>query len=553
MSASILQSGRRIVMSTPTAKPVFIAGAGPTGLALAIALTKNGVPVRIIEKNSQHHIGQRGSGLMPRTLEAYRFLGVVDDIIKVGSRFPKHCVYEWPEGRKPVKTFEMLPWAEPTPSVPYRNPWMIGQARNEAILRTHLKELGVRVELSTELVGFEQDEDGVRVKVIKRNESAEAPEIVEASFLVGADGAKSIVRKQLGLSFTGETREESRVLLADIEVKGLGSEFRPTEDEGVFSVLIVGSDVDYPTLVQDHQALFNHIKKVTNRKELEFGKVKYVTEWRPNIRMADKFGEGRVFIAGDAAHVHPPSGGQGLNSSVQDAFNLAWKLALVWKGIAAPSLLETYTIERVPVIAEMLGRTTAILNKTIAQHRDTANEKPEVRSKIFHQLGVNCRWSSVVVDEQPEAKDVANAGAYLPEDPTVLYAGDRAPEAPGLVNTGDARAETTSLFSVYGPTHHTVLVFTTKVEEATSVIDVLKQYPEGIAKTAVVLPQRAQRFVVPGADLTLLDQVGVAYEAYPPAGKEWPIIVVRPDGVVGAVVKGAEGVQRYFSHVIVLN
>ena len=97
-------------------------GAGPAGLVAALTLCKNGIPVRIIEKDAQHHVGQRGAGLMPRTLEVYRMLGVADDILKIGAPFPHHCVYEWPEGRKVVKTFEMLPWADPTPTVPYVRP-----------------------------------------------------------------------------------------------------------------------------------------------------------------------------------------------------------------------------------------------------------------------------------------------------------------------------------------------------------------------------------------------------------------------------------------------
>ena len=236
-------------------------------------------------------------------------------------------------------------------------------------------------------------------------------------------------------------------------------------------------------------------------------------------------------------------------------YNLAWKLSIVYKGLAVPSLLETYTEERLPVISEMLGRTTAILNQNLKLKSDGSNVNKSVRPKILHQLGVNCRWSPVVIDEQPEAADMKNAGAYLEEDLTVLYAGDRAPEAPGLVKVGEdkdtEKTGTTSFFSIYGPTHHTVLIFTADPAEAASVLHALNEYPAGTVTTVVVLPKDASPTDVPGAGLTVVDRDGYAHQAYPPVSKGFSFIVVRPDGVVGAVVKGVDGVKRYFDAIFV--
>lgn len=243
-------------------------------------------------------------------------------------------------------------------------------------------------------------------------------------------------------------------------------------------------------------------------------------------------------------------------------FNLAWKLSLVYKSLAAPALLETYSEERLPVIAEMLGRTTAIHNETIQNRTDQRSTKHGERPKILHQLGVNCRWSRAVVDEQPSAASVRNSGAYLAEDPSVLYAGDRAPEAPGLVEVASKdkdgeqteKAGTTSFFSIYGPTHHIVLVFATEPAEAAALLRALAVYPAGTVTKVAVLPKdAAAAAAVPDADFTVVDRDGYAYEAYPPASKGFPVIVVRPDGVVGAVVKGADGVKRYFDGVFVRN
>lgn len=230
------------------------------------------------------------------------------------------------------------------------------------------------------------------------------------------------------------------------------------------------------------------------------------------------------------------------------------------KGLASRTLLESYTTERVPVIAEMLGRSTAILNATVNTATNAAVKKnddaksPLVRPQILHQLGVNCRWSPIVVDEQPGAPDAAHAGAYLPEDPTVLYAGDRAPDAPGLVRVHDEGADTKtlSLFGIFGPTHHTVLIFASDTAAAEPTLAVLKTLPKGIVKSVVVLSKSTQvDKEVEGADLTLVDRDGHAYMDYPPVAAGFHTIVVRPDGVVGAVVQGVQGVERYLDGVFI--
>ena len=146
-------------------------------------------------------------------------------------------------------------------------------------------------------------------------------------------------------------------------------------------------------------------------------------------------------------------------------FNLAWKLALVYKGHAPVSLLDSYNEERLPVIAEMVGRTTALLDASFKG--GAADVLAQRRPKAMQMLGINCRWSAIVVDEQPDAPEHPRDGAYLSEDPTVLFAGDRAPESPGLVT---ASGEETSLFKIYGPTHHTVLDFEADAAKAKAVV-----------------------------------------------------------------------------------
>lgn len=230
------------------------------------------------------------------------------------------------------------------------------------------------------------------------------------------------------------------------------------------------------------------------------------------------------------------------------------------KGLASRTLLESYTTERLPVIAEMLGRTTAILNATVNTAFNAAAKKtddaksPLVRPQILHQLGVNCRWSPIVVDEQPSAPDAVHAGAYLPEDPTVLYAGDRSPDAPGLVRVCAEGAETRtlSLFEIFGPTHHTVLIFASDAAAAQPILALLEILSKGVVKSVVILPRSTQiGKEVEGANFTLVDRDGHAYADYPPVAAGFHTIVVRPDGVVGAVVQGVQGVERYLDGVFI--
>ncbi|PSR72697.1 hypothetical protein PHLCEN_2v11392 [Hermanssonia centrifuga] len=553
--------------NAPSTSPVLIVGAGPAGLVTALTLLKNGVPVRIIQKDAEYHIGQRGPGIQPRSMELYNYLGVLPDLMEAGQTLKRRCAYEMPGGIKPAKIFDLIPYAEPTPAIPYRNGILMGQAHYEEILRSHLAKNGVFVELNTELVGFEQTEDKVTAHIVKRIAGEEIHETAVTEWMIGADGGKSVVRKQLGLTFLGVTKEHDRIIVGDIEVKGLSMEYwhswghapaafvdlRPTEYENVFALLTY-TPAGLDPLLQSHDALVTYLKETTNRTDIEFGKTTWLSEYRPNIRMVNKFGEGRVYVVGDAAHVHSPAGGQGMNSSVQDAFNLGWKLSLVYKGVANTSLLDTYTEERLPVIAEMLGRTSALFEEKKAARANNFKDA-KAHPKVFHQLGVNCRWSSIVVDEQPgaaAAKTVEASGAYLDleDTPTILYAGDRAPDAPGLVRVGGDANETTSLFKTFDCTRHTALLFTSSLGNLEPVLEALKICPAGFMQTVAILPQASETPAkIGGVDLTMVDKDGHASAGYPPAAKGYPIVLVRPDGTVGAVVRDAEGVKQYLEGV----
>ncbi|GAA3540406.1 FAD-dependent monooxygenase [Amycolatopsis ultiminotia] len=472
-------------MNTTT---VLIAGAGPTGLTLAIELARRDIPVRLVEKADTYFAGSRGDGLQPRTLEVFEDLGVLDAVLAAGA--PPFPMRVYLDGE-----FTTVRWmaerVEPTPAVPYPNGWFLGQSQTEGILRDRLAELGVRVELSTALTGFSQDEDGVTAEL-------STGETVRAAYLVGADGGKSVVRKSLGIPFEGTTDESIRMLLGDVQAEGLdrtsGYWFAAKDEpmSGVMFTPLAGTphfqfgaplgdgDLDTETSLAVLQA---HLDRVSGGG-IRLHDLVWSTVWRPNIRLAASFRRGRVFLAGDAAHAHPPTGGQGLNTGVQDAYNLGWKLA-----DGSPELLDSYEPERRTVAARVLGISTALLDKYAEGDEEAHRRGPETQ-----QLDISYR-----------------GGPLSPSGAGALRAGDRAPDAP-LV---DANGKQVRLFELFRGPHATELRF--------------GGGPLGAEHPAHrVLPAGS---TASGADL--VDAGGHAFAAY--QAEPGRRVVIRPDGYVWSI------------------
>ncbi|MFI6027742.1 FAD-dependent monooxygenase [Amycolatopsis magusensis] len=406
---------------------VLIAGAGPTGLTLAIDLARRGVEVRVVDKAAEFFNGSRGDGLQPRTLEVFDDLGVAEAVLDAGIAPPATRAYVAGE-------FIGVQWMgelrEPTPDVPYPNGCMLGQSRTEGILRERLAGFGVRVELGTELTGFTQDAAGVDVVL-------NGTERTRVDYLVGADGGRSSVRKSLGIPFEGSTDESIRMLLGDVAAEGLDHDFsywfgqtaNPREGIGL-TPLSGGSqfqfaaplDGDGDTSLAALQAL---VDRFSGGMDIRLHDLTWSTVWRPNSRLAARYRQGRVFLAGDAAHVHPPTGGQGLNTGVGDAMNLGWKLA-------AEQHLDTYEAERRPVAASVLGLSAASLKKYTEGDADAHR-----RGSEYHQLGISYAGGPLARDERAR--------------PGRVVAGDRAPDGPV--------DEKTRLFDLFRGPHWTTLAF----------------------------------------------------------------------------------------------
>ncbi|KAH8110152.1 FAD binding domain-containing protein [Phellopilus nigrolimitatus] len=574
---------------------ILVVGAGPAGLALALSLLKNGVAVRIIEKDAHNHVGERGRGVMPRTLEIEHFLGVADDVRKAGLGMPIIHNFDPIDPYRIITTQPMMAHMEETPAFPVTHGVMLGQWHHQDILRKHIADLGGTVELGTALVGIEQDESGATAEIARTVDGVEVKERTKYSYIVGADGARSTVRKVLGLNFVGETREEGMMYIVDARVEGINLEglegerrvnlycfgdrkkktamLLTTSEPGRFQMLFAGPEVDFTTLKArgDHEAIQDLLKDITQRTDIMVSDITWQCEWRPNIRMAERFHVGRVFIVGDAAHAHSPTGAQGLNSSIQDSFNLAWKLALVVKGHALPALLDSYEVERVPVIAEMLKITTDLLNRVSRIDTQQALMRAEVfaasmpdvdvltRGRKLFQLDINYRWSTIVRDERHAADAAESAGDVYGVEGHDLRAGDRAPDAPGLTtltakDSLPPAAPVTRLFDVFSPSAHTALIFSPRsAVEAQPLLDSLRGLQAGLFLKVLILPAGTSREGSPFSDVDSVfeDTEGHALRGYglDAAGDAPTVILVRPDGMVGAFARSAAGIKDYLSAV----
>jgi len=372
---------------------VLIVGAGPTGLTLAVDLARRGVPFRIIEAAERPFSGSRGKGLQPRTLEVFDDLGVIDAVLAAGAVYPRLRLHAGPFS---LRAGSLGSSKEAMEAVPYPNLWMVPQARTEAILRERLSALGGAVEFSVALVRFTQAEDGVHA-VLSNGDA------VRAGYLVGCDGARSSVRKALGLELVGESLDGKPTLVADVEVDGLDREdwhVWPFAKGGAMGLCpLPGTELFQLTAAATAETHIEQaIKEATG---FRITSVAWKSTWRPQVRMVERYREGRVLLAGDAAHVHPPTGGQGLNTGVQDAYNLGWKLAYMVRG-GPEALLDTYEAERLPIAAAVLGLSKRLLQTKSIKRGDATN-----------QLALHYRTSSLSKGE-PLGK---------------LHPGDRMPDA----------------------------------------------------------------------------------------------------------------------------
>jgi 2-polyprenyl-6-methoxyphenol hydroxylase-like FAD-dependent oxidoreductase len=507
----------------PGPLPVLIVGAGPTGLALALDLARRGIALRIIDRLPGPAQASRAKGIQPRTLEVFDDLGIVADILAAGGPFPPWRTYagETVLGERSIYT--LLGMADPVPAMrtPYPETWMLPQWRTEAILRQAVAAHGILVEYGTELLGLEV----AATHAVATLAQESGVHRVQARFLVGTDGGRSTVRRLLGIAFPGETRADDHYLIADVEAPGLERDIwhnwalpdDPTQrislcslpQTPTFQVVAPLRGPAPPLDLATLQALF---WARSGRHDIALMQVSWITHHRVNLRLATRFRVGPVFLAGDAAHAPPPAGGQGLNLSIQDGYNLGWKLAAVLRG-APDTLLDSYEAERRPIAARLFqgAPIMADADDPLASQLDEAD--PDV-----FQLKVRYRRSVLTWSMRAESGP--------------LQAGDRAPNAQWS-RVDDPH----TVFACMRGPHFTVLTFDPAVGAACRQVTARWATRVAIRVVTTALPRR--------------ESAAAAWEVYE-VGDSATIVVIRPDGYIGLITDHASErvLERYLTTVL---
>jgi len=497
---------------------VLIVGAGPTGLILACDLARRGVDFRIIEKATEYAAGSRGKGMQPRSMEVLDDLGVIDRILAHGYL---HLLFRTYDGTTVLGNRDMHEGRHPTPDVPYESTLLIPQWRVEETLRLRLAEWGAGVELATELVAIEQNEDYVTATLQK----GDSQEQVRSKYLIGADGGHSFVRKSLNVGFEGETWKEERLMTGDVHVDGLDRDHWhawPKHKDGMVALCPLRSSEMFQFQAQvlpqeEREPSLETFQRIiderSGRSDLKLYDPTWLSLYRANVRMVDRYRVGRVFLAGDAAHVHSPAGGMGMNTGIQDAYNLGWKLGAVLNG-AKDSLLDTYEQERMPIAASLLGISTRL-------HQQTMKDREFRRGEEVLQLGINYRGSSLSRQNDPPS--------------TPLQAGDRAPDAPLL----DPDGSRVRLFDIFRGPRFTLL--SRGSHDLQGLVRVGERFKQHLrASTIESGPSRTAAGSNP-----LIDDQGHFLHAY--GGENGVLFLIRPDGYIGFIggSKSIDSVESY--------
>jgi 2-polyprenyl-6-methoxyphenol hydroxylase-like FAD-dependent oxidoreductase len=487
-----------------TMTDVLIVGAGASGLTLAIELARRNISFRLIEKLPAPFHGSRGKGIQPRTQEVFEDLGIVDRLFAVGGLYPLTRSYTFDGSYKDEQAMTV---SDPSPYEPYLSPLMVPQSKTEQVMRDRLAELGHAPQYGCELITFEQDEAGVTAHI----SNGDKQETIRVKYLVAGDGGRSHIRHILKIEFPGKTLGV-RAMVADIVIQGDISRdvwhrwgekdmhkqlmLCPLPRTNTFQLqgpVPLEGDID-----TSPQGLTTILKERTGR-DFTVETIHWSSVYNMGARLADQYQVGRVFLIGDAAHIHPPTGGQGLNTSVQDAYNLGWKLAAVLQG-APENLLVTYEQERRPIAADMLGMSSKMLEQ--------AKEGIMRRGREAHQLELAYHDSTLSL-ENPKREEG-------------LKAGDRAPDAPVLGASNVA----TRLFSLFRGPHWTLLGYETK---------------ESIqARPGLHIHNISKSGEIQDVD-------GHFKSGYKPNSGDW--ILVRPDGYIGAIVNSTEALETYLENV----
>jgi 2-polyprenyl-6-methoxyphenol hydroxylase-like FAD-dependent oxidoreductase len=508
---------------------VLVVGGGPVGLTAACELRRRGVACRIIDQLESPPQYAKAVGIQPRTLEVWEDMGLVRDALDAGLEMRGMAMYM--NGALKATVDMELP-----ESIPYRN-FALPQYESERVLREHLARYGTEVERPVALTGFTQDADGVTATLT----GPAGEETIRVGYLVGCDGAHSTVRKGLGLSFEGDAFPEE-YMLGDVELdwdqpRGFAvRSMRKVEgepDDGLVCIPLPGhkryrvsmlvppelawspdqpDEVEHGFQTERPQPTLADIQTVLDRLAPEpttASNLRWSSIFRISHRLVDRYGEGRVFVAGDAAHIHPPTGAQGMNTGIQDSYNLAWKLALAAQGIAAPGLLESYSAERHPIGEEVVGRTVKAARTEFGMATD------DKATMMLREAQLLVGYPDSALGDQD-----CDPGAPGPQP------GQRAPDVPGLQR--ESVSFPLRLFELLSTPDPVLLL------HAAASVDGLETLAQD-ARDAAHGRLTVYAILAPDVDAGQLalpfvrDAAGEFLDGYGGAG----VYVIRPDGYVG--------------------
>jgi 2-polyprenyl-6-methoxyphenol hydroxylase-like FAD-dependent oxidoreductase len=377
---------RAIPMEKTMLTEVLVIGAGPTGLVLALWLTRLGIKVRIIDKTAEPGTTSRALAVQARTLELYRQLDLTDAVIAEGHRVP--AVNLWVQGEREARlAFENVGAG----LTPYPFLHIFPQDQHERLLIGRLEAFGVRVERRTELIGFTERDQGVSARL--RSADGEEQECA-ASYIAGCDGARSTVREVTGTGFPGGTYRQI-FYVADVEAAGpaINGELHIDLDEadflGVFPLAgagrarLIGTVRDARADRADTLTFEDISDRAINHLKLKVTKINWFSTYHVHHRVTQHFRKGRAFLVGDAAHIHSPAGGQGMNTGIGDAINLAWKLAAVIHGRADDTLLDSYESERIGFARRLVATTDRVFSFATASGRFADLMRTRVAPVLF--------------------------------------------------------------------------------------------------------------------------------------------------------------------------
>ncbi|QFY41202.1 FAD-binding monooxygenase [Candidatus Methylospira mobilis] len=519
-------------MTTNTA--ILVAGAGPTGLSLAITLRRYGVPVRIVDHAAEPAGVSKALAVWSASMEALHGMGVMDALLEEGTSLHSLRIGDGDRELAAMAIGEGI-------DSPYPFPLLLSQARTERILTARLSALGVEVERGVELTGLSQDRDGVSAELKHADGRTET---LQTPYLVGCDGARSAVRHALGIEYKGYT-EPQTYLLGDVLIEGGDLDHRsiyvwwnndgtvmlfPFEEAiwRVFAVRQAGSGDEPVTLAELQDHMDRH-----GPSGLSLHGPSWLSAFRINERLAEHYRSGRCFLAGDAAHIHSPAGGQGMNTGIQDAVNLGWKLAYVQQGAGdADILLDSYEAERRPIARGVVDAAAQKLHlafgngKVKTALKDLAvslfGNIPAVQKKLQVELSE----TEIIYGEGP----LVELGAP-PRKPRRTDVGTRARDAVFVDETSGGERR---LWPLLSEPHHSLLLF----EDAGHSIEI-----EGLV-TGTGDRLRVVRFN------KLTDPACAARGRFHLEGPGW--ILVRPDQVVAARGPAGDlsGLERYIDCVL---